>query len=323
MNVESLKLFVEVVRRGSFAAAARAGRIDPSQVSRVIANLERELGVQLLARTTRKLSLTDAGSSFFDGVEDLVQALSQAVERAGASQAGLIGTLRLLSPVSFGLLNVVPLLPEWLRRHPDAHLDLMLNDALLDLLDEGVDLALRLGPLRESSHVSRQLASMWARICASPAYLERHGVPRRPEELANHACLLLDVPGFAPTTWTVRDRRGEQTQIAVRGPVRTSNAVALKQLALAGVGVVLQGDWIVGREIASGELVDLFPEHEATSSAFDNAIWIIQPAKARVPLKVKVFADFLLEQFRNGPPWAERSRRAAQLRQPARARAAR
>lgn len=303
MNTRALSLFVDVVRRGSFAAAARANRLDPSIVSRTIANLEVEVGVSLFQRTTRRLGMTDAGQAFFDRIEPLVADLAQAIELAAGGAAKPQGRLRVLSPVSFGLLNLVPLLPEWLQKHPGVHVDLRLNDALLDLIEERIDVALRLGPLPASSLLGRKLVSMWARVCASPAYLKAHGKPRTPAALAKHRCLLLDQPGFSADRWHFRDRNGREDSVDVHGPVRSSNAVALKRLALDGLGIVLQGDWIVGKELQAGTLVDLFPQHEVTASTFDNAVWILQPPRPRVPLMVRAFVDHLLASFAVGPPW--------------------
>lgn len=303
MEIRHLQLFLEVYRRGSFAAVARDHGVDPSSVSRAVAALESELGFSLFDRTTRKLAPTEAGEVYFRRVEPLIDDLQRATELAGGSTRHPRGTLRILAPVSFSQLNVVPLLPDFLEANPGLRLDLQLTDALLDLVEHRIDVAIRLGPLRDSSYLARRLAPMRARICASPQYLEYHGHPQTPGDLEGHACLLLDMPGFG-NRWLLRDAHGEVSHVDVEGRLKTSNAVVLKQLALAGAGVILQGEWIVGRELREGTLVDLFPDHEATASHFDNAAWTLRPQRAHEPAKVKAFLDFIHAAFAHGPPWA-------------------
>ncbi|MEM6457469.1 MAG: substrate binding domain-containing protein, partial [Acidobacteriota bacterium] len=213
-----------------------------------------------------------------------------------------------LAPVSFAQLNLVPLLPAFLAAQPDVSIDLQLTDARLDLVEQRVDVAIRLGPLADSSYVARRLAPMRSHVCASPAYLARRGRPATPADLADHPCLLLDMPGFG-RRWRFRPRRdgaeADETQVDVGASrITTSNAIALKQCALAGQGVILQGGWIVGRELAEGTLVDLFPDHEATASHFDNAAWSLRPARTHEPAKVGAFLAFLHQAFADGAPWA-------------------
>ena len=211
--------------------------------------------------------------------------------------------LRIAAPVSFAELNLVPLLPALARRYPDLSFDLVLTDAALDLVEERIDVALRLGPVAPTGLVALRLAPLVSRVCASPAYLERHGRPAAPGELERHSCLLLHMPGF-DDRWRFRDREGQVTSVRVRGRLRTSNAIALKQCALAGMGIILQGRWIVGRELRDGTLVDLFPDHEATAASFESpAMWLLYPSRAYLPLKVRVFVRALRAAFAGTPPW--------------------
>ena len=291
------------MRRGSFAAVARDRNVDPSSISRAIAGLEDELGVRLFQRTTRRLAPTGAGAAYFDRVEPLVEELERARLTAVDSAERPTGLLRIAAPVSFAELNLVPLLPALAARYPDLSLDLQLTDATLDLVGERIDVALRLGPKPQAGLVAHRLAPLVARVCASPAYLERHGHPAQPEDLGAHNCLLLDLQGFEDR-WRFRDREGQVTAVAVRGRLRTSNAVALKQCALAGMGIILQGRWIVGRELREGTLIDLFPEHEATAASFEApAMWLIYPTRTYLPLKVRAFVQFLRAAFAGAPPW--------------------
>ncbi len=303
MDSTTLSTFVEVMRRGSFAAVARDRNVDPSSISRAIAGLEDELGVRLFHRTTRRLSPTGAGVAYFERVEPLVEELERARLTAADNDQRPTGTLRIAAPVSFAQLNLVPLLPELAELYPDLSFDLVLTDAALDLVDERIDVAVRLGPLPDSRLVARRLAPLVARVCASPAYLDRHGRPDAPSALERHNCLLLNMPGFADQ-WQFRDRDGHITDVRVRGRLCTSNAIALKQCALAGMGVILQARWIVGRELHDGTLVDLFPDHEATAATFASpAIWLLYPTRAYLPLKVQVFVNYLNQKFKGTPPW--------------------
>jgi DNA-binding transcriptional LysR family regulator len=303
MDVTTLRTFVDVMRRGSFAAVARDRDVDPSSISRAIARLEDELGLRLFHRTTRRLSPTEAAVVYFDRVESLVEELERARLKAVDSGDRPTGTLRIAAPVSFAQLNLVPLLPELAERYPGLSFDLVLTDAALDLVEERIDVALRLGPLPESGLVAHRLSPLVARVCASPAYLARHGRPETPPDLERHDCLLLNMPEFTDR-WRFRDRAGQQTDVRVRGRLRTSNAVALKQCALGGMGVILQARWIVGRELHRGSLIDLFPDHEVTAAAFASpAIWLLYPSRTYLPRKVRVFVDFVRRKFEAAPPW--------------------
>lgn len=292
METRYLRLFLDVFRRGSFAAVARDHGMDPSSVSRTIAGLEADLGFGLFDRTTRKLSPTEAGEVYYQRIAPLIEDLERATELAGGSAKSPRGTLRVLAPVSYSLLNVVPLLPSFFEAYPGIKLDLQLTDALLDLVENRIDVAIRLGPLSDTTYVSQELAPMRSYVCASPEFIERHGCPRRPSELAKYPCLLLNMPGFG-NRWLYRDAAGAEAHVDVEGRLRTSNAIALKDLALAGAGIILQAEWIVGQELKRGELVDLFPEHEFTASYFTNSIWTLRPSRSHEPAKVRAFIEFL------------------------------
>ncbi|MEM8962473.1 MAG: LysR family transcriptional regulator [Acidobacteriota bacterium] len=304
MDLDVLRTFADVMRRGSFATVARDRNVDPSSISRAIASLERELGIRLFHRTTRRLSPTEAGALYFDRIEPVLEELEHAGLQASEIDRAPRGTLRIACPVSFALLNLVPLLPELDDLYPELAIDLLLTDATLDLVEERIDVAIRLGPLADSGLVARRLATMVARVCASPSYLERHGRPTTPTDLVHHNCLLLDMPGF-DAQWRFRDREtGATTAVSVRGNLHTSNAIALKECALAGRGVILQARWIVGRELRHGTLVDLFPDHDVTAAAFDDpAVWLLYPSRSYLPRKVEVFLDFVTKRFSAHAPW--------------------
>lgn len=325
MDVTALTLFVDVVRRGSFAAVARERGVDPSSVSRAVAALEAELGLRLFQRTTRRLAPTEAGAAYFARVEPLVEELDAARLQAADAARRPTGTLRVSAPVSFALLNLVPLLPAFAACYPEVAVDLVLADARLDLVEERLDAAVRLGTLPDlglgDAVVVRRLAPMVFRACASPTYLARRGRPAVPADLAAHDCLALDVVGFTDR-WRFRGPDGTPTTVRARGPLRTSNALALKAAALAGLGVIVQARWIVGRELRDGTLVDLFPDHAVTAAApggepaadrvagsatgddadGEASAWLVYPTRAYVPRKVRAFVDHVVRAFAAGPP---------------------
>ena len=224
MDLTTLTTFVEVVRRGSFTAVARERAVDPTTVSRAIAALERELDLRLFQRTTRQLRLTEAGAIYFERVEPLVDELQKARLAAGDVDAQPRGVLRVSCPVSFAQLNLIPLLPAFARQYPEIRFDLVLTDVLVDLITEQLDVAIRVGPLVDSTLIAHKLCPYMARVCATPAYLRAHGRPRTPAELAQHRCLTLALPAFSRRNWTFTDKAGKTTEVVIDPVVRTSRS---------------------------------------------------------------------------------------------------
>lgn len=296
MDIETLHIFVEVVRRGSFAAVARDRKVDPSSISRTISSLEAELGTRLIQRTTRRLSVTEAGQIYFRELEQVIEHLDRAQTLATSLSSKPHGTLRIAAPVAFAQANIVPLLPEFSELYPDLFFDLVLTDTPLDLLNERLDAAFRIGPLEDSSYVATKLMTLEGYVCASPDYLTEHGRPETPEGLSEHNCMPLTLGGFS-NRWRFRVKAGDEVEVPVQGNFTTSNAIALRDLAIAGMEVILQARWIVGDAVARGDLIDLFPEYEVTASYFDNAIWMMFPSRDYMPVKVRVFVDFLKSRF--------------------------
>ncbi|MDX2089078.1 MAG: LysR substrate-binding domain-containing protein [Kofleriaceae bacterium] len=305
MNTDTLRVFVEVVRRGGFSAVARQRNVDPSSISRGIASLEEELGVRLFQRTTRRVVPTDAARAYFDRVEHLIDELEQASTVAKDHDDEPRGPLRITAPISFAQVNLVPLLPGFSKSFPLVSFDLVFTDTFLDLVGERIDLAIRLGRLADSSLVAHRLAAMRYALCASPRYLRERRAPRTPSDLATHDCLHYQVVG-APAVWRFRAAADAPvTEVRVRGRVVATNGMTLKQCAVAGMGLLLLPRWNVAEELRSGALVTLLPEYEATLSDFDGAAWMIYPSRSYLPRKVRVFADYLKEAFAAGSP-AER-----------------
>lgn len=294
MDIQQLKTLVAVVHEGSFAAAARSLDMAPSMVTRAVAALERELGVRLMQRTTRKLSLTDAGAAYYEHVRQALEALDRAGEEAHATRGDLRGTVRVTASVAYGQSMIVPLLPALHERHPGLGIELLLTDAMVDLVLERVDIAVRLGPATDSSLIGLALGPLRYRVVASPAYLQRHGRPRVPGDLAACECLRYPLPGFG-TEWKFRAADGTVQSVAVRGWLMLSTFLALHRAALEGLGPVMLPQWLVDEDLAAGRLVDLFPAHEVTASNFDSAVWLMYASRVHVPRRVRAVVDFIRE----------------------------
>jgi len=298
MDLRQLKAFVDVAQYGSFAAVAREFDVDPSIVSRTIASLERELGVRLLQRTTRKLALTEAGAAYHDRVRAVLHGLDHANDAARTSAGKVAGLVRVTSSIAFGQAVFVPLLRALHERHPQLQLDLVLTDKVLDLVAERVDLAVRFGPtMDDSTMVAQPLVRTRYRVCASPDYVARHGHPANPSDLARHDCPRIPLPGFR-TQWGFRAPDGTSQTIDVKGWLVLSNFQALHQAALDGLGPALLADWLAGSDLEAGRLVDLFPRHEVSATGFDSAVWLVYPSRTQLPWRVRAVVEFLKENIR-------------------------
>jgi DNA-binding transcriptional LysR family regulator len=300
MDIETLRLFIHVARRGSFAVVARDRGTDPSSVSRAIASLEGELRVRLLNRSTRRMTLTEAGVKYLGRIEPLLEELDHARDEALAVSAQPVGTIRLTASVAFGQKCIAPLLPKLRGAFPDLGVDLLLTDANRDLVSEGVDLAIRLGPSRDSALIGVKLIDTRYRVCVSPAYLEncRHSGRRLniPADLAAHGCLLLNLPDHR-TRWMFRDASGIITPVAVSGDILISSPLVLLTCAMEGMGPALLADWLAGEGLASGKLTDPFPQYAVTATNFETAAWLLYPSRAYLPTKVRIVIDFLRKEF--------------------------
>lgn len=295
MDISVLQLFVDVVKQGSFAAVARDRNVDPSSVSRAIAGLEEELGIRLIQRTTRKLSPTEAGMTYFQRIEPLVEEMQQAIDVATDISGRPKGTLRITASVSFGLKCVVPLLPDFRSMYPDLTVDLLLTDTNVDLFAERIDLAIRLGLLADSTLIAQQLMKTRYFVCASSQYLQQWRHPENPSDIEQHQCLLFPLAGFR-SRWIFRNSDQEETEVFVQGHTISSNAIALQQCAISGMGLALLPNWLIEDDFRDGRLVNVFPNYDVTATEFSTAAWLVYPSRAYVPLKVRVFIDFI-KQF--------------------------
>lgn len=296
MNIDNLKLFHETAKLGSFAAVARQHESDPSNISRAIAQLEQQLGIRLFQRSTRKLSLTEAGSRFLDRTEPLLNELDQAVDEAQSFNHQPKGTIRLTASVSFGQTCLVPLLPDFRKRYPDLSLEMQFTDAVVDIVESGIDLACRLAPPSQADLVGTALFSTHYRVCVSPEYAHAHSEIKKPKDLENHPCLVFTIPEYK-STWYFRKPQRKNQSVSIQSQISISNAIALKQCVLQGLGPALLPNWLVDKELDSGKLVRLFPEYECTATTYDTNVWLLYPSRHYLPHKTRVLIDFLKEKL--------------------------
>lgn len=302
MDLGALTVFDHVVRHGTFTAAARALSLSPSSVSRQIAALEEQIGVRLFERTTRTMSLTEAGRRFAAGTKPALEELERAAQRARDAQDVVAGAIRVATSAAFAQEHFVPWLAELRTTYPELRIELLLDSKMSDLIEQRVDVAVRLGAMRSSTLIATKLCEMRRVVVASPDYLATAGRPKRPTELQEHACLAFPFDGFG-STWLFRDSRGRRTQVAVDSAMVVPDGAMLRELAVRGMGVSLLPRWLVAHQLRDGTLVDVFPKYDATGTVFDTAVWLVFPSRDYLPVKVRAFLDFMKAQFLDGPPW--------------------
>lgn len=297
MKLDDLRLARRVADLGSLAAVARVEGTDPSAVSRRLAQVERALGFRVFQRTTRRLSPTAAGRAWLDAVGEGLAIVDDAAERGRAETTRVAGTLRMTASVAFGQEIVVPALAGFRARYPAVSVELVLTDAPLDLVAEGLDLALRLGPRPTGGGVSRKLAATRYRVCASPGWLAANGRPETPKDLARVEGVRLTLPGF-PESWRFRDpATGREVELPVRGPFAVSTVLALRAAARTGLGPALLTDWLTEDDRRTGRLVDLLPGWQAAGADFETSIWAIHPGRRHQPRRTRAMIDHLAKRL--------------------------
>lgn len=289
---EEMRVFAAVVDAGSFVRAADALDLSKTAVSRHVSELESRLGVRLLHRTTRKLSLTAEGQVFHARCKTLLGAVEAAEAEITAGSVQPSGVLRLNVPVTFGLMHLASLWPDFMQRHPQITLDVSLADRVVDLVEEGFDLAVRIVQLSSSTLVSRQLATTRMVLCASPEYLRRHGQPQRPADLARHRVLAYSL-FHQGEHWAFDGPQGREV-VKVSPVLRTNSGDTCRAAALAHQGVILQPSFLVGEELRRGELVEVLPGHRSG----EMGIYAVYPSRQHLAPKVRAMVDFLVEAFR-------------------------
>lgn len=294
---DSMNVFVKVVETGSFAGAARRLNVSPGVVTTRVKDLEDHLGIRLLNRTTRNVSLTEVGRTYYEGCLRLLGELDDLERAATELQRRPRGVLRVNAPPSFGVLHLAPMIASFTELYPEVSVELNLTDQMADLVDEGFDIGIRMGPLPESSLIARRLSPVRYAVCGAPIYLARHGTPRTPEELVDHNCLTLSQ--FAHAEWLFTGPQGEPHSVRVSGNLRANNAGALRAAAIAGQGLIQQPTYLVGEDIKAGLLVPLLTEY----TGVEAPILVLYPHRHHLSAKVRAFVDFLVERFGHDPGW--------------------
>lgn len=296
-RLRAMEIFVHAVDAGSFSAASRSLNTSVASVTRYVAHLEEHLGIRLMQRSSRKLSLTEGGTAYYARCRQILEDLADADSQVGAAAVQPKGVIKLSVPVSFGIHHLAPHWPAFLSRYPDVTLDLSITDRLVDLLEDGFDAAIRVGRLTDSSLVARKLAPARMVVCAAPAYLARHGTPTEVAELSGHFCLPYTY--MTPVDeWTLR-RQADMHKVRVKGRVHANNGDTLRAAALAGQGILAQPSFLVGPDLAAGRLVEVLPGWEMQ----ELGVYAVYPSRRHMSAKLRVLLDFLGEVFGPDPAW--------------------
>ncbi len=290
-KLAAMQAFVKVVETGSFTRAAEALGISRTMATVHVARLEDELGVRLLHRTTRRLSLTEAGSAYYERSGALLGELASLEGSLAAMAEKPAGVVKMSAPVSFGVLHLGPALAEFVERHPAVKLDVNLNDRTVDLVEEGYDLAIRIARLVDSSLVARRIASTSLRVCASPGYVKRHGAPKVPHDLARHACLGYAYAGSGDK-WTFEGPQGP-VEVRVRSDSRANNGELLRQLAIHDQGITLLPSFMVEEDLKARRLVALLAKFPPPVLG----IFAVYPSRKYLSAKVRTLVDFLATRY--------------------------
>jgi DNA-binding transcriptional LysR family regulator len=296
-TLTSMKVFTAVVETGSFAAASDRLDMSRAMTSKYVAHLEEHLGTRLLQRTTRKLTLTESGATYYERCVQILADISEAEEGALHLNETPRGTLRLTLPVSFGILHMGPVISDYMKQYPDVKVDILVTDRRVDLLEEGLDMAIRIGSLSESGLVAKKFASDRVVVCGAPEYLKRHGTPKTPADLAKHNCLIYSYAA-AGDEWKM-DGPGGQHAVKVSGTLRATNGDMVKLAALGGVGLMRQPMFICGEDLRNGRLVEVLPEYKS----YDLGIYAVYPSRKHLSAKVRSFVDFIADAFDLKSEW--------------------
>ena len=302
-SLNDIAVFVQVVDEGSFTKAAERLQLSRSVISKYVTRLEERLSVRLLNRTTRRLSLTEAGRVFYDHSRRGLQDIEDAQLEISRLQEKPRGVLRINSPMSFGIMHIAPLLPEFQRQYPEISVDMNLDDRKVDVIEEGFDVSIRISEMPDSSLVARRIAPCKHAIVAAPAYLERHGTPRTPGDLRDHNVISFRYQASA-TDWHFLAPDNKPASVAVTGSVQMNNSLALREAVLGGVGIMRAPTFVVGDDIQQKRLVRLLPAYQP----LEISIFLVYPQRRHLSPKVRAFVDFMASEISEPPYWDARTR---------------
>jgi DNA-binding transcriptional LysR family regulator len=296
-HFKQISTFVDVATKGSLSAAARAEGIAPAMIGRRLDALEERLGVKLLQRSTRKIALTNEGAAFLEDCQRILADLEDAETAVSERSARASGHLLVSAPAGFGRQHVAPLVPSFLAEHRDVSITLSLNDRVVDLIGEGIDVAIRIAALSDSNLIGVKLADNKRVVVASPAYLKKHGAPASLDDLVKHNCLAMGSDG-SQRGWTFR-QNGKNVTIKVDGNMECNDGAVLHEWALSGKGLAWRSMWEVGTAIETGELVTVLDEFAAPG----NDIYAVFAQRRHLPLRIRAFVDYLRHAYAQSDYW--------------------
>ncbi len=293
-DLVALKAFVTVVEAGSFNRAAEQLEASTAAVSRRVSGLENALSVKLLHRTTRQIDLTEAGKQFYEDVLNIFHSLEEAEERIQTGRENIKGNLRVAAPLSFGIQRIAPILPGFMRRYPELRVQLQLEDRFSDLVSEGIDIAIRIGTLKDSSLIATRIASIPRVFCASPDYLSRRGEPQKPDDLTGHACLHYSLLSTREE-WSFSEEHANK-EIEITGPLSTNNGEVLREAAIQGMGVTLLPTFIVEDVLKDGRLTEILRQY--CPKPF--GLYAVRQSRQFTPARIRLLIEYIREQFTSG-----------------------
>jgi len=294
-NLGDLEIFARVVSAGSMSAAGRELGLSPAVVSKRLRRLEDRLGTRLMQRTTRQISLTEAGQGFYERVVAILAGIEEAEAFVSRRSALARGVLKVSAPTSFGRIHIAPHINPFMRANPDLGVNLVLSDEFVDIVGDGYDLAIRIAELSDSSLVARKLAPVRRILCASPDYIRRRGVPQSFGDLSRHVCL----PPHNNDSWKLEGPEGP-LNFRPTGPLQTNSSEVIREAVIGGVGVALRSTWDIGSELGDGRLVQVLPDYEGSRNV---AIHAVYASRRFLPAKVRVFIDYLADLYGPTPYW--------------------
>ena len=299
MNIEHLKLFVRIASTKNISKAGNELGLSPAVSSTYINKLEDALGVKLIHRTTRKVSLTEEGQAFLPHAEEALASIEIARASVGAGSITPQGTLRVTAPASFGRMHIIPAMKKFKELYPKLNVDLRLSDSIIDMVEGGFDIAIRNASLNDSNLVARKLSDDHRIICASPEYISQYGEPKDPDDLLNHLCINL----IGIDSWLFQTPQG-QKKIKAPSALRVDNGEAIRDLCVAGAGITICSTWCAYQELQEGKLVQILKDYPLVSN---TAIWVVYPSSRLLAPKVRSFIDYFTGYFGASPYWETNS----------------
>ncbi len=297
-SLTDIAVFVQVVESGSFTAAAKRLSLSKSVVSKYVTRLENRVGARLLNRTTRRLSVTEAGQTFYERSRRGLLEIEEAEAEVSRLQGEPRGTLRVNTPMSFGILHIAPAIPEFLRRYSELSIDMHLDDRRVDVIEEGFDVSVRISDLPDSSLIARRVGPCRHAIVASPEYLKRHGTPRTPNELRDHNVITYQYQESA-LEWHFQAAGETPILVPVSGSIQMTNSLALREAVLNGAGITRTPTFVVGRDLQDGTLQAVLTNYET----LEVSIYVVFPQRHLLAPKVRAFVDFMTERISDEPYW--------------------